>query len=161
MATLTQDGRAGLAASVKARNIFLGIGSGAASWDSDGAPDESTSSSALLTPVGYRLVTQKDFVVPAEQGSISLPSGRYDVSLSQTNRLYVRFTLDFEDAPGATIRETGIFLDPTAAAGLPVGQQFFTAAQMTDSGTLYLIEHIAPIIRTAATRETFEFVLQF
>ena len=36
MATLVTTGRAGLAASVAARNIFLGIGSGLASWDSNG-----------------------------------------------------------------------------------------------------------------------------
>lgn len=161
MATLTQDGRAGLAASVKARNIYLGIGSGQTAWDTT-TPAESTASSALTTAVGYRVATQKDFVVTAPgTGAISLPSGRYDVSATQTNQLYLRFTLDFADASSATIRETGIFLDTTPNGGLPAGQQFFTTSEVSSAGTLYLVEHIAAIIRTAATRETFEFVLQF
>lgn len=161
MATLTQDGRAGLAASVKARDIYLGIGSGDAAWDANGAPAESTASSSLLAAVGYRVATQKDFVTPNANGAISLPSGRYDISATQTNNLYLRFTLDFADASSSTIRETGIFLDTTPNTGLPVGQQFFTTSEISDAGTLYLVEHIAAIIRTAATRETFEFVLQF
>ena len=98
----------------------------------------------------------------ATNGAISLPSGRYDVSASQTNLLYLKFTLDFADASSSTIRETGIFLDVATNAGLPAGQQFFDAqTEVSSSGTLYLLEHVAAIIRTAATRETFEFVLTF
>ncbi len=161
MATLVTTGRAGLAASVAARNIFLGVGAGNASWDANGTPAESISSSALLAPVGYRKAAQVSFVSPAAEGAISLPSGRYDVSVTQTNYLYLRFTLDFENVSTSTIRETGIFLDTQTQAGLPVGQMFFSAAQITSPGTLYLLEHVAAIIRTPATRETFEFVLTF
>lgn len=161
MATLVTTGRAGLAASVAARNIFLGVGSGNASWDDDGTPPESISSSALIAPIGYRKAAQVSFVTPAAEGAITLPNGRYDVSLTQTNYLYLRFTLDFENASTGTIRETGLFLDTQTQAGLPAGQMFLTAAQVTSPGTLYLLEHVAAIIRTPATRETFEFVLTF
>ena len=160
MATLVTTGRAGLAASVQARNIFLGIGSGDSSWDGGNTPSESISSSALQTPIGYRKSAQVDFVTAATNGAISLPSGRYDVSATQTNLLYLKFTLDFADASSSTIRETGIFLDVQTNAGLPAGQMFFDhATEVTSAGTLYLLEHVAAIIRTAATRETFEFVL--
>jgi hypothetical protein len=161
MATLTTSGRAGLAASVAARNIFLGLGSGSASWDSAGTPPESISSAALAAPVGFRKAAQVSFVLPAAQGAIVLPSGRYDISQGQTNYLYLRFTLDFENASTATIRETGILLDTVVNAGLPAGQMFFTANEVTAPGTLYLLEHVPAIIRTPATRETFEFVLTF
>lgn len=161
MATLVTTGRAGLAASVAARNIFLGIGGGSSTWDANGTPPESISSAALLAPIGYRKAAQVSFATPAAQGAITLPNGRYDVSATPTNHLYLRFTLDFEDVSTATIRETGVFLDTATQAGLPVGQMFFTAAQVTNPGTLYLLEHVAAIIRTPATRETFEFVLTF
>lgn len=162
MATLVTTGRAGLAASVAARNIFLGIGSGLASWDSNGVDPENIASTALQDPIGYRKAAQVDFVSSAAQGAISLPSGRYDVSAGQTNLLYCKFTLDFVDASTATIRETGIFLDVITGSGLPSGQMFFDAAtEVTSSGTLYLLEHLSSIIRTPATRETFEFVLTF
>ena len=162
MATLVTTGRAGLAASVAARNIFLGIGAGQTSWDANGVDPENIGSTALYAPIGYRKSAQVDFVVSAAQGAISLPSGRYDVSSSQTNLLYCKFTLDFADASTSTIRETGIFLDVQTGTGLPAGQMFFDAnTEVTSSGTLYLIEHVSSIIRTPATRETFEFVLTF
>jgi hypothetical protein len=162
LATLVTTGRAGLAASVKARNIFLGIGAGQTAWDAAGVDPENIASTALQDAIGYRKAAQVDFVANAAQGAISLPSGRYDVSSADTNLLYCKFTLDFADASTSTIRETGIFLDVITAGGLPSGQMFFDAAsEVTGSGTLYLLEHTASIIRTPATRETFEFVLTF
>jgi hypothetical protein len=161
MATLVTTGRAGLAASVAARNIFLGVGAGDSDWDADGTPAESIGTSALMTPVGFRKAAQVSFVLPNAQGGIVLPSGRYEVSQSQTNYLYLRFTLDFENASTATIRETGILLDTVVNPALPPGQMFFSASEVTNPGTLYLLEHVPAIIRTPATRETFEFVLTF
>jgi hypothetical protein len=161
MATLVTTGRAGLAASVAAREIYLGIGTGDASWDANGTPPEDITSAALAAPIGFRKAAQVSFVTPAAEGAISLPSGRYDVSETQTNFLYLRFTLDFENANTATIRETGILLDTVVDGQLPPGQMFFEAAEVTAPGTLYLLEHVPAIIRTPATRETFEFVLTF
>ena len=161
MATLVTTGRAGLAASVAARDIFLGVGAGDSAWDSSGTPPEAISSASLMSPVGYRKAAQVSFVTPDAAGSISLPSGRYEMVGEQTNYLYLRFTLDFEDVSTATIRETGIFLDLVTDPALPAGQMFFLPSEVTDQGTLYLLEHVAAIIRTPATRETFEFVLTF
>lgn len=161
MATLVTTGRAGLAASVAARDIILGLGAGDANWDTVGAPPEDISRTGLLSPVGYRKPAQVSFVTPDAAGGISLPSGRFSISVAQTNYLYLRFSLDFEDVSTATIRETGVFLDAVTNPGLPVGQMFFLPAEVTTPGTLYLLEHVAPIIRTPATRETFEFVLTF
>ena len=161
MATLTTTGRAGLAASVAARQIFLGLGAGNVAWDSEGTPPETIESSVLATPLGYRKAAQVSFVTPDEQGGIVLPSGRYDLSATQTNHLYLRFTLDFENISSSTIRETAVFLDTEVDEQLPSGQLFFEALEITDPGTLYLIEHVPAIIRTPATRETFEFVLTF
>lgn len=161
MATLTTSGRAGLAASVAARNIFLGLGSGSATWDDSGAPPEVITTSALMAPIGFRKAAQVSFVVPATEGGVVLPSGRYDLSATQTNYLYLRFILDFEDASTATIRETGILLDTVVNPALPAGQMFFGASEVTNPGTLYLLEYVPAIIRTPATRESFEFVLTF
>ncbi len=162
MATLVTTGRAGLAASVKARNIFLGIGAGQTAWDANGVDPENIASTGLYSAIGYRKAAQVEFVTSAAAGAISLPSGRYDVSSADTNLLYCKFTLDFADASTSTIRETGIFLDVITGSGLPAGQMFFDAAtEVTSPGTLYLLEHLSSIIRTPATRETFEFVLTF
>lgn len=161
MATLVTSGRAGLAASVAAQEIFLGVGSGDAAWDDNGTPPEDITTSALMAAVGYRKAAQVDFATPDPAGSIVLPTGRYNISPTQTNHLYLRFSMDFEDASTASIRETGIFLGTTPVAGLPVGQMFYLPTEIASPGTLYLLEHVTAINRTPATRETFEFVLTF
>lgn len=161
MATLTTSGRAGLATAIAGRNLFLGVGSGQASWDTNGTPPENINSSALIAAVGFRKASQVSFVTPAAQGSIVLPNGRYNLVESPTNYLYLRFTLDFTDASTVTIRETGVMLDTLPSTGLPAGQMFFTPLQVQSPGTLYLLENVPAIIRTPATRETFEFVLTF
>lgn len=161
MATLVTSGRAGLAASVAAQDIFLGFGAGDATWDDNGTPPEDITSTALQAAIGYRKAAQVDFATADPAGSIVLPTGRYNISPTQTNHLYLRFALDFEDASTATIRQTGIFLGTTPNPGLPVGQMFFLPAEIANPGTLYLLEHVTAINRTPATRETFEFVLTF
>ena len=115
----------------------------------------------MLAAIGYRKTAQLDFATTDPAGSIVLPTGRYNISATQTNHLYLRFALDFTDASTATIRQTGLFLGTTPNAGLPVGQMFFLPTEIADPGTLYLLEHVTAINRTPATRETFEFVLTF
>lgn len=161
MATLVTSGRAGLAASVASQDIFLGLGAGNPLWDVDGTPSEDIADTALLATIGYRKTAQVDFATADPAGSIVLPTGRYNISATQSNHLYLRFALDFADASTATIRQTGLFLGTTPNAGLPVGQMFFLPTEIADPGTLYLLEHVTPINRTPATRETFEFVLTF
>jgi len=161
MATLVTSGRAGLAASVASQDIFLGLGAGNSSWDVDGTPAEDIADTALIATIGYRKTAQVDFATADPAGSIVLPTGRYNISPTQTNHLYMRFSLDFADASTATIRQTGLFLGTTPNGGLPVGQMFFLPTEIADPGTLYLLEHVTAINRTPATRETFEFVLTF
>jgi hypothetical protein len=45
------SGRAGLAASVKARNIFLGIGAGQTAWDANGVDPENINSTTLYDAI--------------------------------------------------------------------------------------------------------------
>lgn len=160
MATLVTSGRTAIAASVKARTIFMGWGSGNASWDTVLIPED-TSKTALLNPVGYRKLTESAYCQPDAGGGIIVPTGRFSISATPTNHLYLRFTFDFEDSPSASIRETAVFVDTVTAAGLPAGQMYFPPAQVTNPGTMLLAENIAKINRTAATRETFEFVVTF
>lgn len=160
MATLVTSGRTAVAASIKEREIYMGWGSGNSSWDTVLIPED-VSKTALLNPVGYRKLTESAFAVPNEAGSIVVPTGRFNISATPTNHLYMRFTFDFGDSPNASIRETGVFVDTEIISGLPLGQMYFSPAQVSNPGTLLVAEHIAKINRTPATRETFEFVVTF
>lgn len=160
MATLVTSGRTAIAASVKDGDIFMGWGSGDVAWDTTPVPEE-VSKTALLAPVGYRKLTESAFCTPDPAGGIVVPTGRFAISATPTNHLYLRFTFDFEDSPTAQIRETGVFLNTVTQAGLPLGQMYFAPGQVTTVGTMLLAENIARINRTPATRETFEFVVTF
>lgn len=160
MATLVTSGRTAIAASVKDRDIYMGWGSGNPSWDSV-LIAETPSKDALLAPVGYRKLTESAFCLPDEEGGIVVPTGRFAISATPTNHLYLRFTFDFDDSPSAAIRETAVFVDTEVVSGLPLGQMYFAPGQVTDPGTMLLAENIAKINRTPATRETFEFVVTF
>ena len=53
-------------------------------------PTEATSSAALANEVGRRIATQVDFCTPNNaSGSIVVPTGRFDVSSTPTNNLYM------------------------------------------------------------------------
>ena len=59
------------------------------------------------------------------------------------------------------MRELGIFVGGTTAAGLPAGQRYFTAAQVATSGDLYTLERLPKFTRNAAVRQVQEYVLPF
>lgn len=160
MAILTNSGRVAMAQSVKAQAIHLAWGSGSAVWDTTPVP-ESIAATALLAEIGRRAATYVQYCEPDEAGAIIVPTGRFTESATPTKHLYMRFAFDFTDAPTATIRELAVFVGTKIVAGLPVGQMYFEPNQVTDPGTLLVIEHIAKFERSASMRQTFEFVITF
>lgn len=126
-----------------------------------GRPAEDVTATALLDEVCRRTVDEVYFVVPDQNGEISLATGRYRISTDPTPHLFMRTKFDFGDAAGVTIREQAVFVGTQVVDGLPPGQRLFTPDQIAAPGVLLLIEHAAPIVRQASTRETFEFVLTF
>ena len=160
MAILTNSGRIATAMSVKAQPIHLGWGSGDAAWDTTPQP-ESIDSTALLNEIGRRKASYVAYCEPDEAGAIIVPTGRFQETATPTKHLYMRFAFDFTDAPTSTIRELAVFVGTQAQAGLPIGQMYFEPGQVTDPGTLLVIEHIQKFERSASVRQTFEFVVTF
>lgn len=160
MAILTNSGRIAMAISVKAQPIHLGWGSGSAAWDTTPEP-ESIDAAALLAEVGRRKATYVNYCAPDEAGEIIVPTGRFTESLTPSKHLYMRFGFDFTDAPNAVIRELAVFVGTQTDSELPPGQMYFEPANVTDPGTLLVIEHIQKFERSASVRQTFEFVVTF
>jgi len=124
-------------------------------------PREEITSTALLNPVGLRTVDEVLFCSGDENGELITPSGRFTASQSPTNNLFLKFTFDFEDAANQVIQELGVMVGSEFLAELPEGQRYFTPDQITTEGILLVLEHTVPLVRTAATRETFTFVVTF
>lgn len=160
MAILTRTGRAALAAAIQDQTLHLALGEGETAWGAT-HPPEAVAQAALLNEVGRRVVDETRFVTEAVDGDIVVPTGRYAVSATPTNHLFIRVRFDFEDASAATIREQGLFVGTQTDASLPAGQRFFTPAQVTDPGILLVLQNSVPIVRQPSTRETFEFVVTF
>lgn len=160
MAILTNSGRVAMAQSVKAQPIHLAWGSGSAAWDTTPVP-ESITATALLAEIGRRAATYVQYCEPNEAGAIIVPTGRFSETATPTKHLYMRFAFDFTDAPTSTIRELAVFVGTQIAAGLPAGQMYFEPGQVTNPGTLLVIEHIQKFERSASVRQTFEFVVTF
>ncbi|MBV2146030.1 MULTISPECIES: hypothetical protein [unclassified Wolbachia] len=124
-------------------------------------PPESITSEKLLNELGRRVVDEVLFCVGDENGELVTPSGRFKSSAVPTNNLYLKFTFDFTDAANQVIRELGVMVGTKVKEELPPGQRYFEPQDIEDPGILLVLEHTVPLIRTAATRETFSFVVTF
>ena len=160
MSVLTQSGRAVIAQSIAQRPIHLAWGTGGQDWE-DTPPAESVTTTALAHEVGRRSLFEQKFVVPDDAGEIVVPTGRFSVSDTPTGHLYLSFRFDFEEAANEVIRELAVFVGTQAKADVPAGKRYLLPSEVEDAGTLLLIEHIAPLYRNAASRQTFEFVISF
>jgi hypothetical protein len=161
MAILTNSGRAALAIAVRNQPLHLAWGSGDPAWDTTPVP-EPVIATALVAEVGRRGGPQVHYVVQDAAGSISLPSGRWEISVAPTNNLYLRFAYDYTDAETAHIRELGVFLGtvikPAVLTATP-GKLYFPPADIQDPGVLLSLQRIPKITRSGQTRQAFEFVL--
>lgn len=160
MAILTNSGRIAMAASVKAQPIHLAWGFGSSAWDTVPVP-ESIDATALVAEIGRRKATYVNYCVPDAAGAIVVPTGKFTESISPTKHLYMRFGFDFTDAPTSTIRELAVMVGTLTNPALPIGQMYFVPADLMDVGRLLVVENIAKFDRSAAVRQTFEFVVTF
>lgn len=160
MAILTNSGRTAIAISIAAQPLHVAWGSGDADWDDTPVP-EPVGATALVNELGRRAATSVGYCSPDENGSIVVPNGRFAPSATPTNYLYLRCNFDFTDAVGSEIREVAVFLGTVLEGGLPGGQTYFEPADVADAGTMVALERVPKITRSAAVRQSFEFVMAF
>lgn len=159
MAILTNSGRAALAAAIVARPIHMAWGSGSAAWDTTPVA-VTTAATALVSEIGRRTVTQVKYCSPQVGGELVVPTGEFTESLVPTKYIYLRFNFDFVDAPVASIREVAVFSNTQLVSGLPVGQRYFSLANIASPGILMVIERIPKFDRSPSVRQSFEFVIE-
>jgi hypothetical protein len=160
VAVLTKSGRAAIASSIKNQQIHLAWGEGQAA-PAGQESHEDVMATGLIHEVGRRRADEVLFVEGDESGALVTPTGRFKAVDYPTNNLFMRFTFDFENAANCTIRELGVFIGTITNPELPNGQWYFELNDIVDPGILLVLEHTVPLIRTAATRESFSFVITF
>jgi hypothetical protein len=146
-----------MAASLKTQPIHLAWGTGDGEWQT--APDENIFASSLMNEVGRRIMGEVVFCEGDENGLLTTPTGRFSAKEYPTNQLYFHCTFDFEDSSTEIIRELGIFIGTEVDPECPPGQRYFVPAEVANPGILLVCENTVPLIRTAATREAFSFVV--
>lgn len=160
MAILPVSGRAAIAASIKDQPLHLAWGTGNGLW-TDPLPED-YNATALLAEVGRRAPLLVAFAVADPAGDYEINGvGKFSTTSTPTNRLLLVFKYDYADGGTSVIREFGVFVGTEFVAGLPVGQKYFTPAQVADGGYLLQLENRRPIFRTNMTRETFEILIEF
>jgi hypothetical protein len=122
---------------------------------------EATTDTALVSEVGRRLATSVQYCEPAPAGEIVVPTGRFSVSVEPTRHLFLKFNFDFTDAPNSAIREVAVFVGTQTSPGLPLGQLYFTQADIVNPGILLVTERMARFDRSPSVRQSFEFVVTF
>lgn len=159
MPILTKSGRIVIAESISERPLHLAWGKGDGAWVTP--PAEDPDATELQDEVGRRVPDQVAYVVPDAAGLIVLPTGKFSLSVTPTNHLYMTFRFDFLEAQGEVIQEVGVFAGTVVNTGLPPGQEYFTPAQVQTPGRLLHLENLSPIFRSPAVRESFEIVISF
>ncbi|WP_168464789.1 hypothetical protein [Wolbachia endosymbiont of Ctenocephalides felis wCfeT] len=124
-------------------------------------PPEHITSAKLLNELGRRVIDEVLFCTGDENGELITPTGRFKPSSVPTNNLYLKCSFDFLNAANQVIRELGVMVGTRIKEELPPGQRYFEPQDIEDHGILLVLEHTVPLIRTAATRETFSFVITF
>lgn len=159
MATLQDAGRIALAEAMADMPIHIAIGRGDPGWGNL-PPTEGTNEAGLVDEIGRRLVADVAWCLPDPAGDIQLESGeRYTRSLTPTPYVHIRCPFDYTDAAGETIRELAVYLRSQTDPSLPAGQRWFTGAQVTAPGRMYLLSRFAPIPRTDGLRLVEEIVI--
>ena len=142
MAILTYSARTFLAKYILTHSLYLAIGKGKTSWDTEPeAPDYEDTD--LVSVIGYKKLTRSFFVNEDDNGEIDLPGGRYySATETPTRHVCLEFQFKYGEAVDVEIREVGIFADTMIAGGLPPNQTYFTPSQITSKGTLITLEHL-------------------
>lgn len=170
LATLTRTGRAAMVKAMLSQPLHLAWGTGLAEWDAEDAELPSLiNSTALYAELGRRIPAAVGYVIPDDEGEITIPVGRggeeveevrYNRSTEPTPYLYIRINYDYADASSAIIRELGVFMGTQTDPDLPEGQRYFTPAEIIDPGLLLAAQIITPpITRSPSVRQSIEFVL--
>ncbi|XCA33331.1 MAG: hypothetical protein ABS808_00350 [Wolbachia endosymbiont of Polyergus mexicanus] len=145
----------------RTENSSIAVGSTVTIEYTQGTPPELITSATLIKEVGRRVVDEVLFCTGDENGELLTPSGRFKPSNVPTNNLFLTFTFDFTDAANQVIRELGVMVGTKVKEKVPPGQRYFEPKDVENPGILLVLEHTVPLIRTAATRETFAFVVTF
>ncbi|BCP56327.1 hypothetical protein K32_49440 [Kaistia sp. 32K] len=160
MAILTESGRVAVAVHISEQPLHMAWGNGNVAWDTTPVPP-TPSETDLVAEVGRLKASSIQFAVPAQNGSIELPEGNFNVSATPTKYLLLNFNFGYNHAVGQDIRELGVFVGTVAAAGVPPGANYLTPDQVENVGRMMVVERVPKFTRQSNTQQKFTYVIEF
>lgn len=160
MAILTESGRIAVAQYISEQPLHMAWGNGSTSWDVTPVLPN-VDDTALVAEIGRLRATTIQFAVPSTTGTIDLPEGKFNISLTPTKFLLLNFEFAYTHAVGQDIREMAVFVGTTLKAGVPVDTAYLTPAQLASAGRMMVVERVAKFTRQANTKQKFTYVIQF
>lgn len=158
MSIFVQAAPSAVAAAIKATGVWVAWGTGLSSWDANPQP-EPVGATALVAETGRRRAQVIEFVRPDANGSIVLPQGKFSISATPTDTLYVRCNFANTDAVGQQIREAAAFIGAKLVAGLPVGQDYYLPQNVADGGVMLMLDRFGKIERSSEFSASVAFIM--
>ena len=145
---LQAQGAVALATALKSTPLHIAIGRGDPAWDTltpeQIAATTPSDATGLLDEIGRRVATVQ-YVTENPAGDIEITdpdtgdSRRYQLSATPTAALYLSARFASDEGAGEYVREIAIYADGQPIAGLPAGQDWFTADQIDQPGAIYAL----------------------
>lgn len=153
---LTTLGRAVMAEALAGLPYVIALSSGDpdwdAAWDEVNPPTPPLASTGIIELIGYVRPTIVGYVVEDEDGVIVTDEGtRYATSATRTRNLRIRISIPAGSWTGATVREVGVFANPTFAEGLLPGKTVLDPEDVIDAGDLLHLSWLRPQFLSAGT----------
>lgn len=160
MAILTESGRIAVAQHISAQPLHMAWGNGSVSWDATPVLPN-VDDVALVAEIGRLKATTVQYAVPSASGTIDLPEGKFNISLTPTKYLLLNFEFAYTHAVGQDIRELAVFVGTTVKSGVPADTVYLTPAQLETAGRMMVVERVVKFTRVANTKQKFTYVIQF
>lgn len=160
MAILTEAGRRSVAKYLSAQPLHMAWGNGDPAWDD--APEPVDPEQVDITAeVGRLKASRIQFAIPAADGEIELPEGKFNIVGTPTKYLMLTFDFEYTNAVGQDIRDLGVFIGTQPVAGVDPTTKYLAPNQIEDPGMLLVAERVIKFTRTSNVKQRFIYVIQF
>lgn len=148
--------------------IYLGIGKSSAWADDNNPPAPDTNATTLLELIGFRKADNVYMVVQDNtNGTIAYQNTKWSI-VTPSNAytqgakwVYVSATINYDELPLGYYRQVGVFSGLQLANGVSGSQLALLPAQVSNVGTLEVIDNRQPSNRQTNQKETLSVVIEF
>lgn len=151
-------------------SIYFALGRSSA-WDDEmSPPNEDAGAVALDEVIGYKRYMVKHIVRPVkdnEQADIRYKNEDWKIiseesALDESARwVYLDTTIEYDEIPLGFYRQVGLFTGLQVAEDVPEGKYSLTTSEVSDEGTLEVIDNRQPSNRQADQTEKISLILEF